>query len=58
VADASILATRMDGVVLVVDARKTRREPARKAKEQLERVHAHILGVVLNNTRVVSPGYP
>jgi capsular exopolysaccharide synthesis family protein len=58
VADASILAPRVDGVVLVIDARKTRREPARQAKAQLERVHARLLGVVLNNTRVTAPGYP
>jgi capsular exopolysaccharide synthesis family protein len=57
VADASILAPRADGVVLVLDARHTRREQARRAKEQLERVNAHILGVVLNNTRVSVAAY-
>jgi non-specific protein-tyrosine kinase len=51
VADASIIAPRLDGVVLVVDSRRTRRDKARRAQEQLERVHARILGVVLNNVR-------
>jgi capsular exopolysaccharide synthesis family protein len=52
VADASILAPRVDGVVLVVDATRTRRDPAIRAKEQLERVGARILGVVINRAHV------
>lgn len=51
VADASILAPRVDAVVLVLDARRTRREEAQQAKAQLERVNARILGVVLNNAK-------
>jgi non-specific protein-tyrosine kinase len=57
VADASILGPRVDGVVLVIDATHTRREQARRAKEQLERVNAHILGVVLNRARTDSSTY-
>jgi non-specific protein-tyrosine kinase len=57
VADASVLAPRADGVVLVFDARRTRREQARRAKEQLLRVNARILGVVLNNARIDTVGY-
>lgn len=52
VADASILAPRVDGVVLVIAAMRTRREDALQAKTQLERVHANVLGVILNNARV------
>ena len=48
-ADASLLAVRVDGVVLVVDAHRTRRQDAHRAKTQLERVNARILGVVLTN---------
>ena len=50
VADASVLATKVDGVVLVLNAGQSKRDQARQAKEALEKVNAHILGVVLNNT--------
>jgi capsular exopolysaccharide synthesis family protein len=51
-ADAWVLAPRLDGVLLVVSAGRTRRDLARRAKEQLERVNARILGVVLTGVRV------
>jgi non-specific protein-tyrosine kinase len=51
VADATILATRVDGVLLVVDSGRTRRDAARRAKEQLDRVGARVLGVVLTNVK-------
>jgi capsular exopolysaccharide synthesis family protein len=50
--DAPTLAARVDGVVLVIGAGRTKRELARRAKEQLERVQAHILGVVLAGVRL------
>ena len=49
--DAAILAARADGVILVVGAGRTKRDLAQRAKEQLERVNAHILGVVLSGVR-------
>jgi non-specific protein-tyrosine kinase len=49
VTDAALLAPRVDGVLLVVDAGSTRRDVARRARAQLEKVNAHLLGVVLNN---------
>jgi non-specific protein-tyrosine kinase len=52
VTDAAVLATRLDGAILVVSAGKTRRDLAQKAKAQLERVNANILGVVLNNVKL------
>lgn len=51
VADAAILATRVDGVLLVVDSGRTRRDTARRAHEQLQRVGARILGAVLTNVK-------
>jgi capsular exopolysaccharide synthesis family protein len=48
VSDAQIIATKCDGVILVVDAGKVKRELVHKAKSSLEFVKAHILGVVLN----------
>jgi capsular exopolysaccharide synthesis family protein len=49
VSDAAVLASKVDGVILVVSAGKTRREMAQRAKSLLEKVNAHILGVVLTN---------
>ncbi|MCL5961948.1 MAG: CpsD/CapB family tyrosine-protein kinase [Chloroflexi bacterium] len=51
VTDAAILSTRMDGVLLVINAGKTKRDLARKAKSLLEKVNANLLGVVLNNVK-------
>lgn len=51
VSDAAILATKVDGVLLVVDSGRTRRENARRASEQLTRVGARLLGAVLTNVK-------
>lgn len=51
VTDATILATRVDGVLLVVDSGRTRRDAARRANEQLQRVGARLLGAVLTNVK-------
>jgi non-specific protein-tyrosine kinase len=50
-ADTAALAPRLDGMLLVVSAGRTKRDLARRAREQLERVHATILGVVLTDVR-------
>ena len=50
--DAAMLASRVDGVILVISAGKTRREVASRAKGILEKANARVLGVVLNNARV------
>ncbi|MBC8032329.1 MAG: polysaccharide biosynthesis tyrosine autokinase [Pyrinomonadaceae bacterium] len=55
--DASILSTMVDGVVLVVHGGKTSRAVARRAKQQLLDVGAHIFGVVLNNVKVEGQDY-
>ncbi|MEA2391937.1 MAG: tyrosine-protein kinase [Solirubrobacteraceae bacterium] len=47
-ADASLISARAEGVVLVLDARKTRRPSALKAVDQLQRAKTTILGVVIN----------
>jgi len=52
VTDASILATKLDGVLLVVSAGRTKREQVQMAKAQLEKVNAHIIGAVLNNVEL------
>jgi non-specific protein-tyrosine kinase len=57
VTDATVLGTKVDGVLLVVSAGRTRREHALRARELLERVHVRIVGAVLNDApRDVSLG--
>jgi non-specific protein-tyrosine kinase len=57
VTDAAILSPRVDGVLLVVNAGKTRRDLAVKARDMLQQINANILGVVLNNARVDKSAY-
>ncbi len=52
VSDAAILATRVDGVLLVVRERHTRREAVVSARDRLLRVNAPLLGAVLNGVGV------
>ena len=47
--DAVELATRVDGVLLTVNAGHTRRGDAQRAKEQLAQVGANLLGAVIVN---------
>ncbi|HEX6972613.1 MAG TPA: CpsD/CapB family tyrosine-protein kinase [Limnochordia bacterium] len=56
VTDAALLAPRVDGVLLVVAAGKTRRELARVARDQLVRARSRLLGVVINRAPVI-PDY-
>jgi len=49
VTDAAVLGTKVDGVLLVVCAGRTRREHAQRARESLGRVHVRIVGAVLND---------
>jgi non-specific protein-tyrosine kinase len=57
VADALILSNRVDGVLLVNDAGRTRRSEARHAAEEFRRVRANLLGVVLNRLPRGRGGY-
>jgi len=54
-ADTSVLATKVDGVILVVEADRTPVAEAEVAKRQLDKVGARILGVVLNRRRSYIP---
>jgi capsular exopolysaccharide synthesis family protein len=54
-ADASVLAPKVDGVILVVEADRTPVADAETAKRTLNRVGARILGVVLNRRRSYIP---
>ena len=48
-ADAITLAPMADGVLLVADAQDTHRGAVEHAREQIDRVHARVIGAVLNN---------
>jgi non-specific protein-tyrosine kinase len=47
--DAAVLGTQVDGVLLVVQSGRTRRDHALRAKELLERVHVRVVGAVLSD---------
>ncbi len=55
--DAAILSTQADGVLLVLDASKTRREIAKRSVEALTRVNAHLVGALLNRITTRGAGY-
>ncbi|MVP00494.1 CpsD/CapB family tyrosine-protein kinase [Paenibacillus lutrae] len=48
VSDAQVVASQCDGVLLVVSAGGVKRDLVQKARDNLQFVHARILGVVLN----------
>ncbi|MFC4100422.1 CpsD/CapB family tyrosine-protein kinase [Paenibacillus xanthanilyticus] len=51
VTDAQIIATKCDGVVIVLDSGRVKKDMALKVQDQLNQVNAKILGVVLNNVK-------
>lgn len=57
VTDAAVLATKVDGVLLVFRSGATRRDRAREARALLEKVNAHIVGVVLTDVRAERDQY-
>ena len=57
VTDAAVLATSMDGVLIVVQPGKTRMSALRLTLEKLQQVNARILGVVLNDVDLRSQPY-
>lgn len=49
VTDAAVLGAKVDGVLLVISAGKTKRDHAQRAKELLEKANVRIIGVALTN---------
>lgn len=49
ITDAQVVSALTDGVIMVIDSGKVKKEYAQRAKANLEQVKARILGVVLNN---------
>jgi capsular exopolysaccharide synthesis family protein len=56
-ADAAILSTFIDGVLLVIDSGKTRQDVAKRAVEALKQVNARLVGVLLNRMPTRGSGY-
>lgn len=54
VVDAAVLARYARGVVLVVDARRSRRRAARRALEALRAIEAPVLGIIYNRGAAAS----
>jgi capsular exopolysaccharide synthesis family protein len=52
VADAALLSPLVDGVVVVIDARRTRQSQAVQAVRELESAGARVVGVILNNVKI------
>jgi capsular exopolysaccharide synthesis family protein len=51
VTDAAVLATSVDGVLLVFRAGNTKRDRAREAHKLLDKVNANVVGVVLTDVK-------
>ncbi len=57
VSDSMVMSTAMDGVVIVVRAGFSLRGAIQRARDQLRRVNAKVLGVVLNDVKITRGGY-
>jgi capsular exopolysaccharide synthesis family protein len=57
VSDSSIIASEVDGVLLVVQYRKYPRQMSSRAKRLVENVGGKVLGVVLNNINILRDDY-
>jgi succinoglycan biosynthesis transport protein ExoP len=57
ISDSVLLATKVDGVVLVARGQEVSRHVARQACDRLTYVRANVLGVILNGLDIHSPEY-
>ena len=51
-ADAAILASQMDGTVLVIETGRTKKAAARRASQMLAHARANVLGIAYNKVRL------
>jgi capsular exopolysaccharide synthesis family protein len=56
-ADGIVISQMVDGVLLVVNSGKTPREVVRQARQTLHDVGANLVGVILNNVKVLPYDY-
>lgn len=57
VTDAAILATMVDGVILVVKSGETKKEDVKNAIESFERVNGKVIGAVLTHVKMQRSAY-
>jgi Mrp family chromosome partitioning ATPase len=57
VTDATLLATRVDGVILVIKSGVTRIDMINNAIDQLKKANEKFLGVVLNQVKITPGDY-
>ena len=55
--ESRIISSKVDGVILVVEAGVTRRQVALRAKKEIEAAGGRLLGVVLNKRKYHIPGW-
>ena len=54
-AESMVIAAKVDGVILVLESDKTRQQVAIRAKEEMEKAGANVLGVILNKRKHYIP---
>jgi len=54
-AESIVIATKVDGVILVLESDKTRQQVAIRAKQEMEKAGAKVLGVILNKRKHYIP---
>jgi len=54
-AESIVIASKVDGVILVLESDKTRQQVALRAKEEMEKAGANVLGVILNKRKHYIP---
>ena len=55
--EAAMLASKIDGVIIVVEADRTRREQIQNTKQAIETADGNLLGLVLNKRQYTVPGW-
>ena len=53
--ESIVIASKVDGVILVLESDKTRQQVALRAKEEMEKAGANVLGVILNKRKHYIP---
>jgi capsular exopolysaccharide synthesis family protein len=53
--EAQVISSKVDGVILIIESGKTRRQVALKAKKEIEAAGGNFLGVVLNKRKFYIP---
>jgi Mrp family chromosome partitioning ATPase len=53
--ETQVISSKVDGVILILESGKTRRQVAQKAKKEIEAAGGNFLGVVLNKRKFYIP---